>query len=629
MIDRLGRVSIGLLLFWVPLAFFNRSADGFVLPKEIVAIGAGFLLLGLTLHTHALAKKTLVYLLAFFCLWMIGDGFLIASDPWSVIGGSAYLWVIFLTFLGVIMAAEKGVSYEKMLHGVLAAGVIAAAYGISQTVGADATHWDTHFERRAFGTLGNPDYLAGYLVALLPLSLVLTMRSSGQRAWVGFRAITFLLFAGLLMTRVRGALLALIIALLVLSLGLFMPWGRELVKKNKKTLWIVLAVLVAGAVAFWLRYGGWNAFEWGQASIQQRLQTYRVGMEMIKEHPINGIGLGQLGRDFALYQWKAYAPADLPNHPFVLTEHMHNEFLQIAVEGGWVGLALFLLVLLVYLWLVLKLLKHPDIPIASKELLLGVLASLAGLLGQAVTNFPFQVIPTGVLLGFFLASPLVLGFRQPHLVKSNRVGAAHLALLSVGLLLLGVFGAKTMAASIALRDTLGETNLNKPGNALQYANRLAALAATDPKAWDAVAKARELNKQLEEALSAYDKEIAINPNAVEAYYAMAQDQLMLGRTEEALCTCQKNLAMAPNYSASLWLEGICYFTLNRYEQAAANFERYLPYAPNVESVYVNLGVCYVKSGHKADAITAWKKAYSLNPNDAQVAGYLKSVGVKI
>lgn len=625
----MGRALIALLLFWVPLAFYARSADGFVLPKEWVALGGGLLILGLTLsQIPSLLRHPLTVLLCLFVFWMLVDGFMTASDPLSVWNGSAYLGVILITFLAVIAAPGLGISYEKMMHGVLAAGVLTSAYGLSQTLGADSLNWNTHFEKRAFSTLGNPDYLAGYLVALLPMAFLLTLRSSGKRAWFGYRAITFLLFTALLMTRVRGSLLALAVALVVLTLGLGMPWGRELAAKNKKTLLIAFAILVAGGAAYWFRYGGWNAFEWGQASVQQRLQTYRVGMEMLKDHPLTGIGLGQLGRVYPLYQWRPFSAAEWPSHPVVLTEHLHNEFLQMAVEGGWIGLGFFFLVLAAYITKVFRIISDPGIPIPTKELLLGILASLAALLGQALTNFPFQVIPTGVLFGFFLAAPLALNSTALPFKAISKL-KAYWVLLGILFLAGGAWATKCVAASIALRNTVGETNLGHASLAGQFATRLAQLAPGDPNAWNAVAKARELNQQREGAVDAYNLEMALNPNSPQAYLSSAQDEIQLGHTDEALSLCQKCLSMIPNDSQVLWLEGVCYFKLNRFEDAAHDFEKFLPWAPRDESLYVNLGVCYVKSGRKKNAIEAWKKAHELNPADPQAIQYLKTVGVRI
>src|SRR5208282_4594282 len=117
MVDRMGRISISLLLFWVPLAFYSRSADGFVLSKEWVALGAAVFLVGLAFfRIPGLLRKPLVLLLILFFLWMLGDGLLIASDAGSVWAGSAYLWVILLTFLAVVASAGRGVTYEKMMH---------------------------------------------------------------------------------------------------------------------------------------------------------------------------------------------------------------------------------------------------------------------------------------------------------------------------------------------------------------------------------------------------------------------------------------------------------------------------------------------------------------------------------
>jgi Flp pilus assembly protein TadD len=351
-------------------------------------------------------------------------------------------------------------------------------------------------------------------------------------------------------------------------------------------------------------------------------------MEMLNDHPLRGIGLGQLGRDYPLYQWRPFSPSEWPSHPVVLTEHLHNEYLQIAVEGGWVGLGLFLLVLLAYITKVFQILSNVATPSSAKELLLGTLAGFAALLGQALTNFPFQVIPTGVLFGFFLAAPLALS--TPTISsKAKPQLKAYGVVLGILFLVGGGWATKGVAASIALRNAVGETNLGHASLASRYASRLALLAPGDPNAWDAVAKAKELSQQWQEAVDAYNKEIALNPNGPVAYLALAQDEILLGHTDAALCLCQKCLSMIPNDSRVLWLEGVCYFQLNRFEDAAHDFEKYLLWAPGDESLYVNLGVCYVKSGRKQDAILAWEKAHELNPNDTQVIQYLKSVGIKI
>jgi Flp pilus assembly protein TadD len=245
-----------------------------------------------------------------------------------------------------------------------------------------------------------------------------------------------------------------------------------------------------------------------------------------------------------------------------------------------------------------------------------------------MTNFPFQVIPTGVLFGFFLAAPVALNSQA---LPFNAISKPKAYWVVLGLLLLTgcTWATKGVAASIALRNTVGETNLGHASLAGQYASRLAQLAPGDPNAWDAVAKAKDLGQQREGAVEAYNQEMALNPNGPQAYLASAQDEILLGHTDAALCLCQKCLSMIPNDAPVLWLEGICYFKLSRFEEAAHDFEKYLPFSPGDESLYLNLGVCYVKSGRKKDAIEAWKRAHELNPADPQVIQYLKTVGIRI
>ena len=38
MTKRFYSIALGVLLFWVPLAFFARAADGFTLTKEVTAV---------------------------------------------------------------------------------------------------------------------------------------------------------------------------------------------------------------------------------------------------------------------------------------------------------------------------------------------------------------------------------------------------------------------------------------------------------------------------------------------------------------------------------------------------------------------------------------------------------------
>jgi O-antigen ligase/Tfp pilus assembly protein PilF len=627
MILRSQKIFITFLLAWVPLAFFIRAADGFTLTKELAAILViAYFSAWIAVRGRGLILLPLVQAVLLFTAWMILDSLVVGLLKMEVLKGSIHLILILGTLLAVVFACSRGVSYEKLAYLVLCGGALMAVYGLFQSFGFEKVNWTSHFESRAFSTLGNPDYLGGYLVGLIPLGFILTIRSNRQSSWIWFRAVTFLLLMALWMTRVRGAFLALGAVALFLLAVFLSSWGRELFRRNVRFVLVAFAALVIAAGAYLTRHGGLAAFSTKQVTVQQRVQLYQVVWEMVKDHPWFGIGLGQLGAQFPLYQSKPWAPADYPQHPYTFSEHAHNEYLQFLAEGGVPGLLLFLLVLVVYAKSIRDFLKNKDSKPEQKELLIGIAGGVVALLIQSMSNFPLQVAPTAVLFGFFLAAPLALRPASPP--GFERAPSAPLKIfLALALFIPAVIGLRAVAASIAFRDTVGESSLGHGQLAAYYGGRLVSFSPLNPKAWKAYGKALEVAGQTEPAYQAYQKSLDLDPDYVEDLLPMGQIRLNQGRLEEALALFQKAEAMTPNYIAPLWPMSVCLFQMKRYDESAKGFEEFLTYAPNDFQTYLNLGVCYMQLKRKADAIAVWRKAYALNPSDPQVVQYLKSLHV--
>ena len=250
------------------------------------------------------------------------------------------------------------------------------------------------------------------------------------------------------------------------------------------------------------------------------------------------------------------------------------------------------------------------------------------LLGQSLSNFPLQVAPTAVLFGLFLAAPLALRPTQA-VSKESGLSVVQQSILALGLLVTLVLGARAIGASVAMRDTIGETNAGKVDLALQYGNRLTQLDPQSAKSWKAKGAALVLGKKLDDAYNAYAKAIELNPNDAEALAQMAILRVQQGNFAEGLTLSDRVLALTPNYFGPVWTRAVCLFQLKRYEESAKGFETFLTYAPNDAQTYLNLGVCYIQLHRKADAITAWKKCFELDPNNQQALVYLKSQGVKV
>ena len=624
---RFQKILVSVLLVWVPLAFYFRAADGFTLPKEL----AGVLVIAyfgvrVAFEGRGLLRQPLIQATLLFSTWMVLDSLGVGLLKVEVLKGSVHLMLIFGTLLAVVFACSRGASYEKLAHLALFTGTLMAIHGLFQSFGVEKVDWTSHFEGRAFSTLGNPDYLGGYLAGLIPLAFILTIRSKHQESWLWFRAATLFLLVGLWMTRVRGAFLALAAAVLFLLAAFSFSWGRDLFRRNIRFVLVAFAVLILVAGAYIARHGGLAMFSAKQVTIQQRVELYRMVWEIVKDHPWFGIGLGQLGIQFPLYQAKPWAPADYPQHPYTFSEHAHNEYLQFLAEGGVPGLLLFLAVLVVYAVSVRGCLKNPSSKPEDKEFLIGIVGGMTALLIQSLSNFPLQAAPTAVLFGFFLAAPLALcPAPAPNFEPS--ISATQKVFLTLAFFIPAIIGLRAVASSISFRDTVGESSLEHGKLAAYYGGRLVSFSPFNPKAWNAYGKALEMAGQVEPAYQAYQKSLDLNPNYVEDLVPMGQIRMNQGRLEEALALFQKAETITPNYTAPLWPMSVCLFQLKRYGESAKGFEEFLTYVPNDFQAYLNLGVCYMQLKRKDDAITVWKKAYALNPSDPQVIQYLKSLGV--
>src|SRR3989344_1486272 len=88
---------------------------------------------------------------------------------------------------------------------MLSTAVIVAAYGILERLGIDKTLWVQDVQNRVFSTIGQPNWLAAYLLVLIPIFL-------SQKSWL-WRGLSLVPLAAIWFTRSRSGYLALIIAL--------------------------------------------------------------------------------------------------------------------------------------------------------------------------------------------------------------------------------------------------------------------------------------------------------------------------------------------------------------------------------------------------------------------------------
>lgn len=143
-----------------------------------------------------------------------------------------------------------------LLHVVLATAFLVALYGVAEHYGIDRHLWVQDVQNRVFSTLGQPNWLAAYLVALFPLALAMFIQSihSDIRMMISIRWKTlisrlpsyFLLLAPiifflvLLYTRSRSGLMGFAIMSVIFWINLFLIGNK---KKIRELFFVINGIL--------------------------------------------------------------------------------------------------------------------------------------------------------------------------------------------------------------------------------------------------------------------------------------------------------------------------------------------------------------------------------------------------
>lgn len=243
--------------------------------------------------------------------------------------------LVVLLPLPLFLAAASGrLDAGRLVRAVAWASAFQAAIVLLQWLGFDplrALGWHADVsgsERmRVYGTFGNPNFVAAWLSATLPLVLPVHGRMSPWTA-----AVLVLQASAILLTGSRVLLLALPAAFAVHTLA----GGRSL---PGRWWWIagpgltVLAVWVSPARPLGV-------------TVEGRYYLVRMTAAHLRDVPLTGHGPGSFASRFAGWQVDYFREQGgaAPARRFAGTaDHAHNDYLEYWVEYGFAGLAAFLL----------------------------------------------------------------------------------------------------------------------------------------------------------------------------------------------------------------------------------------------------------------------------------------------
>ena len=269
-----------------------------------------------------------------------------------------------------------------------------------------------------FGTFFYRNHFAGFMAMLLPVSLSLFLYyrpkfNSGlpfrqkivhlvdqlkESPSFRYGLIALLAFAAILLSQSRTG-----ISVAIATSGAMLLLGRKLFRLNRTSpLFIALVILLAGIVigttgidTMDARFGSLvdeEGLSQQSETVSGRIETWKDCLDIITDFPLTGSGLGTF---FAIYPAYKTITSETP------VRQVHNEYLEMATDGGFIAIALitvFLLLLLRKNYLLYRQRRDNFV----RHFYLGTQTGIIALLLHSITDYQFRQTSAVPLYFFFL-----------------------------------------------------------------------------------------------------------------------------------------------------------------------------------------------------------------------------------
>jgi O-antigen ligase len=370
-------LALGCALFGV-LIFFGQIAQG----SGAKAAGA---VLVLAWVAHAARDRDMPFLLrAHPVVTGAAVGFValgIVSMLWAT-SASAAVSQTFRESLGVVLvfvlyaAIDTPARLKLVLTGLLIGAFSSALVGIAQGVPTDTAGAGGG---RLEGGVGDPNTFAAVLVPSLIVSAFWLVGARRALARAALAVAALVLVVAIVLTGSRGGLVA---------LGVCFAAALVFAGPVRAKATMVMALAASVMVVYFVFFAPPAALQrithFTSGGGSGRTDLWSVAGEMVKAHPVLGVGAGNFQ---VLEPQYAYSRLDLPRVDLIVDtpKIVHNTYLQVLTELGAVGFAVFGILVVGILRIAVDAVRRTsragprDLEILSRGLLIGVLGYFAAI----------------------------------------------------------------------------------------------------------------------------------------------------------------------------------------------------------------------------------------------------------
>ncbi|MEI7541754.1 MAG: O-antigen ligase family protein [bacterium] len=367
-VDKLIELSLIAIVILVPIIFYTRTNDVFeinklfVMKMFIVIIAAAWLFTIIRERKILLIKTNFDFPIIGYFLVCLITTIVTKSHNISIFGVYedfegiiTICFYIMLYYVVVNHVKKQGIVY-KLMTAMLVSTFIISAYGLAQNFGFDFVMWnpETYSKERFFSTLGNPNFLAAYLVEMIPVIFIMFFITKNIKKKIIILVVLLCAIIVLFLTKSRAGILSFIV-----TTGIIIAYAFYDSKKSDSRLFsgnkiwfIMFAVLMVlmcfvpkvqeAIVNLWQRSKG--LFTLNGITLTPRVYIWKSALMMFRDFPLFGTGLDTFQVMFPYYRFPIYWQLEWNGTP----EKTHNIFLQVLATQGIFGMSIYLLLLVAF-----------------------------------------------------------------------------------------------------------------------------------------------------------------------------------------------------------------------------------------------------------------------------------------
>lgn len=647
--EKINLYLLYITVFLIPIAFWPKLYDVFELFKisllQYLVVTIYFIWFLKILKDKKLEIKTTFQDTILFSLFFIFALSILFSIQKVLSLKEFTKWITFLLFYIALCNFANKKTRWVFIYLIVFSSLVISVYGILQHNKIDFVLWtDPVVHLRCASTLGNPNFVAGYLSLSIPIifALILFERKTTQKAILIL--ILLLNFICILYTFGRGGWLACALAICTI---LFFA-GKRILFENKYPL-VILSILSIFIFYFISREK--IVFDKREQNIISRLQTFvdikypssqiRLHLwdntiKMIRDRPITGWGLDTF--TFAFFRYRSPELSSLAGRTN-LPESAHNEYLQIAQSTGFIGLFLFLFLTFYVLYSLYMNIKNE----INKELNIIIFSGMLSFFVQSI--FYYKVNSTLLIFFTLLALANLNKIAPVKTVEINfpiilKIFIIPLTFLTYILILVNI--SIPLVADYYFQRGINFFVSNKYKQALEkytialslnsynreyatsipniYEHLITMLPETDENRYRKIYFLEEAEKRYKEILKIHKNDPFLIASLARVYFVKSDyDKKYI---KESIKYYKKSTEIDP-YNCIFYNDlGLAYLKDKKIQLAIKNFEHAKKLDPTWELPYANLGLAYSSLKNTQKAKLFFEKAININPKNHQFYFYL-------